>query len=198
MRNFIAALLLAVTCASADAQTASQWRLRGTVQSADLPRMLINERGGQLINLTLADNLLFQEVVPISADAIQQGAFVGTAATPRPDGTLQSIEVVVFAESARGSGEGHYPWDLRPQASMTNATIANLEHGPDGRRLTLRYKDGEKNVVVPLSVPVVTFKPGSRELIVPGAKVFVVAEARDGFPVATRLVIGRDGFEPPM
>ena len=173
-------------------------RLRGTIQKYEAPLLTLRERSGEVITLTLADPLTFQEVLPIDLSAIQPGAFVGTAAVPRTDGTLESLEVVVFPETARGTGEGHYPWDLKPDSTMTNATVADLVGVPNGRRLTLRYKDGEKTVVVPDNVPVVTFKPGEQSLIRPGAKAFIVATLRDGKPVATRLVVGRDGFAPPM
>jgi hypothetical protein len=197
MKKFLAVVLL-LACTGAAAQSAAPWRIRGTIEAFEAPRLFVKERSGQYVNLTLADNVNFQEVLPIKPDAIQPGTFVGTAAVPRADGKLESLEVVVFPEAARGSGEGHYPWDLKPQSSMTNATVAELVPAPGGKQLLLRFKGGEKTVVVPDGVPVVTFRPGSRNLIVPGAKVFVVAETRDGLPVATRLVVGRDGFEPPM
>jgi hypothetical protein len=195
------ALLLAV--ASAHAQTAPGTdtppvRLRGVIQAVDLPRITVKERGGETLTLVLADKLTFQEVLPIAVSAIQPGSFIGTAAVTRADGRLESLEVVVFPEAARGTGEGHYPWDLQPQSSMTNATVADLVQSANGRELTLRYKDGEKRVVVPEGVPVVTFKPGEPALIAPGAKVFIVAVQRNGVPTVTRLVVGRDGFTPPM
>lgn len=173
-------------------------RLRGTIEKYEAPLLTLRERSGEVVTLTLADKLTFQEVLPIALSAIQPGTFIGTAAVPRGDGLLESLEVVVFPEAARGSGEGHYPWDLKPESTMTNATVADLVAAPSGRRLTLRYKDGEKTVVVPDNVPVVTFKPGEPSLIRPGAKVFIVATLQGGKPVATRLVVGRDGFTPPM
>jgi hypothetical protein len=137
--------------------------------------------------------------MPTDITSIQPGSFVGTAAMPRPDGKLEALEVVVFPESARGTGEGHYPWDLKPESTMTNATVANLVRSTGGRTLTLRYKDGEKTVVVPEGVPIVTLGPGDRSLIVPGAKVFIVAETfENGDLVVRRLLVGRNGFQPPM
>ena len=106
--------------------------------------------------------------------------------------------MLVFPEAARGSNEGHIPWDLQPGSTMTNATVAELVATPQGRSLKLRYKDGEKTVVVPDNVPVVTFKPGDRALLVAGAKVVVTAQLRDGKPTALRANAGRDGFAPPM
>jgi hypothetical protein len=148
--------------------------------------------------MTLPEGLPIAEVIPTDITAIQPGSFIGTAAMPRPDGQLQSLEVVVFPEAARGSGEGHYPWDLKPESTMTNATVADLARSPQGRTLTLRYKDGEKKVVVPDGVPVVTFRPGNPGLIVPGARVFIVAEKTDDLYEPRRFLIGRNGFQPPM
>jgi hypothetical protein len=188
---------LALMCAFALAQTPSQ-RLRGTVKSADGATLVLAERSGETVSLALADNFTVNEVVPIAASAIQPGSFIGTAAVPGPNGTLNALEVLVFPESARGTGEGHSAWDLQPGSTMTNATVAELVSAPQGRTMKLRYKDGEKTVVVPDNVPIVTFKPGDRSLLVPGAKVIVFAQLRDGKPTATRALAGRDGFAPPM
>jgi hypothetical protein len=114
------------------------------------------------------------------------------------DGKLRALEVLVFPEAARGAGEGHTAWDLQPGSTMTNATVSQVASAAEGRTLQLRYKDGEKTIEVPVGVPVVTFKPGDRSLLVPGAKVLVTAQLRDGKPTALRALAGRDGFAPPM
>ena len=136
--------------------------------------------------------------LPIDASAIQSGTFVGTTALPGPDGALSAIEVHVFPESARGAGEGHRPWDLGPGSTMTNATVTSVVPSAGGRRMSLHYKDGDKTIVVPDGVPVITMKPGDRSLLVPGAKVMVTAENRNGQPTALRIMTGRNGFAPPM
>lgn len=200
-RHWLALALSAATAsvaAQATAPAAAPVRLRGTIVRVEDARITLKERGGEVLTLTLADSLNLQEVLPIDIAAIKPGAFIGTAAVARANGQLESLEVVVFPEAARGAGEGHYAWDLQPQSTMTNATVTELVSSPRGRELTLRYKDGTKQVVVPKGVPIVTFKPGDRALIKPGAKVFAVAVLRDGQPTATRLVVGRDGFAPPM
>ena len=191
-------LLLALACGAAAAQVNPPVRLRGTVESFTAPSLVIKERSGKMITLTLPDETRVAEVIPTDITSIQPGSFIGTAALPRADGKLEALEVVVFPEAARGTGEGHYPWDLKPESSMTNATVADLARSSDGRTLKLRYKDGEKTVIVPDGVPVVTFRPGDRSLIVPGAKVFIVAEPEDGQFTVKRLLIGRNGFQPPM
>jgi hypothetical protein len=196
MKKLIAACL-ALFCALALAQTPAQ-RLRGTVKSIDGATLVLAERSGETVSLALADNFSVNEVFAIAPAAIQPGSFIGTAAVPGPDGTLSALEVVVFPEAARGTGEGHSAWDLQPGSTMTNATVAELAATPKGRSMKLRYKDGEKTVVVPDNVPIVTFKPADRSLLVPGAKVIVFAQLRDGKPTAVRALAGRDGFTPPM
>jgi hypothetical protein len=197
--KIVVATVLALFCGVVLAQQPNPTqRLRGTVESFDGSTLVVKERSGEVLRLVLADNFSVNEVVPIELGAIQPGSFIGTAAATGADGTLRALEVLVFPEAARGSGEGHYPWDLQPGSTMTNATVADLAATPQGRTMKLRYKDGEKTVFVPLDVPVVTFKPGDRSLIVPGAKVLVTAQQRDGKPTALRALAGRNGFTPPM
>ena len=191
-------LMFAASTGFAQAPPAPTQRLRGTVTSFGDGTLVMLERSGETLRLKLDPKFAVNEVVPIELSAITPGSFIGAAAMPQADGTQRALEVLVFPEAARGSGEGHYPWDLQPGSTMTNATVADLAASADGRTLKLRYKDGEKTLVVPLGVPVVTFKPGDVSLLVPGAKVLVTAQLRDGQPVATRAVAGRNGFAPPM
>ena len=119
---------------------------------------------------------------------------------PQADGTLKALEVLVFPEAARGTGEGHRGWDLMPQSTMTNATVDELVVGgtAGNRTLKLKYKDGEKTLMVPTDAPIVTVKPGDASLLVVGAKLLITAEMKDGKPTATRITAGRNGFAPPM
>jgi hypothetical protein len=189
--------LLALSATMALAQTPSQ-RLRGTVTSFDGATLVIAERSGQSHSLPIAENFSVSEVVPIEPAAIKPGSYIGTAAMPGADGALTALEVLVFPEAARGTGEGHVPWDLQPGSTMTNATVAEVTAVPQGRSMKLRYKDGEKTVTVPENVPVVTFNPGHKGMIVPGAKVLVTSQVREGKPVAVRALVGKDGLVPPM
>jgi len=199
MKRFaIAALVLVFGLAAQAQQPNPTQRLRGSVQSFDGTTLVVKERSGEVIQLALADNFAVSEVVPVELASIQPNSFVGVASLPAADGSLRALEVLVFPEAARGSNEGHYPWDLQPGSMMTNATVADLAAVPQGRSIKLRYKDGEKTVLVPADAPVVTFKPGDRTLLVPGAKVLVTAQLRDGKPTALRAIAGRNGFTPPM
>ncbi len=202
--NKLLIALIAVCCTVASAQTpapspaAPPMRLRATIEKIEGNSMTVKERSGEVITLVLADNLNVSEVFLIALTAIQPGSFIGTAAMPRADGTLDALEVLVLPEAARGNGEGHRPYDLQPGSTMTNATVADLVAAPTGRKLTLRYKEGEKTVNVTDTTPVVSFKPGDRSLLVVGGKVIVTAEVRAGVPTATRVLAGRDGFVPPL
>jgi len=196
-KTWLAALALCVGAVMAQPTTPTM-RLRGTIEKIDPTTLVLKERNGETMTLALADNVTVSEVLPIDATAIQSGSFVGIASLPAADGTLAALEVLVFPESARGTAEGHSAWDLQPGSQMTNATVATIAPGAKGRTMTLRYKDGEKTIVVPEGVPVVTLKPGDRSLLVAGAKVIVTAQNRNGQATALRITAGRDGFQPPM
>jgi hypothetical protein len=130
---------------------------------------------------------------------IKENSFVGIASMKGPDGTLNALEVLVFPEAARGSNEGHYPWDLQPESMMTNATVATVATAPDGQTLTLKYKDGTQTIKVKPGTPIVTFAPGDKADAKVGAKVFLGAtKGADGSLTAGRLLVGKDGMTPPM
>jgi RNase P/RNase MRP subunit p29 len=199
------AALLAAAAAPviASAQAASeQVRIRGTIVRVDANTLVVQDRSGEVVSLARPADMQLSEVYRIKLADIKQGSFIGTAAMPQADGTQKALEVVVFPEAARGTGEGHRPWDLLPQSTMTNATVADLAAAPKsvrgGQQLRLTYKGGEKTVIVPPDVPVVTFRPGTETLLVPGAKVLVNAQEKNGTPTALRVTAGRNGFAPPM
>ena len=200
MKSSLVAAALALSSALALAQTpaAPTERLCGSVVSFDGRTLLMKERSGPTVTLSLDEKFAVNDGGPIEVGAIKSGSYIGTAAQAQPDGSLRALEVLVFPEPQRGIGEGHRPWDLEPGSTMTNATVAELAAQPQGRTLKLRYKDGEKTVIVPDGVPIVTFAPGDASLLVPGAKVIVTATQRDGKPVALRTSAGRNGFAPPM
>ncbi len=197
-RFFIAAVALASAIGAAAQPATPSQRLRGTIETVDAGSMVLKERNGETLKLVFADNLSVSEALPIDPGQIQSGTFVGTASVASADGNLSALEVLVFPEAMRGTGEGHSNWDLQPGSMMTNATVASVTPVAKGRTITLRYKDGEKTIVVPDGVPIVTLKPADRTLLVAGAKVIVTAQNRDGKLTALRVTAGRDGFAPPM
>jgi hypothetical protein len=199
------ALLAAVPLAMAQAPANPTLRLRATIEKVDATSLTVRERNGEVITLVRPAAMDVSEVYPLALADIKPGSYIGTAAMPQADGSQLALEVVVFPEAARGTGEGHRPWDLRPESTMTNATVADLAAAPSsvpgGQKLTLRYKDGEKTVIVPPGAPVVSFKPGKADenaLLVPGAKVMITAQEQAGKPTALRVIVGRNGFAPPM
>ncbi len=185
--------------ALAQAPAAPPQRIRGDVVALDGQNLQVRSRTGELINVKLGDNFTVNAVVKIGVERIVSGAYVGTATMPQADGTHKSLEVLLLPEARRGSGEGHYPWDLQPGSMMTNATVTNVVTTASSRQLTLKYKDGEKVVVVPADTPIVTFEPGERSMLVPGAHVLLTATKQpDGTLTAAGVAVGKDGLVPPM
>ncbi|HLX30304.1 MAG TPA: hypothetical protein VKV24_17640 [Casimicrobiaceae bacterium] len=177
----------------------STQHVRGDVVSIEGTKLTVRTHTGEVAKIDLAENYRVSAVVRAGPEAIKEGAFIGTAAMPQPDGTERALEVLVLPESRRGSGEGHYPWDLKPGSMMTNATIAQVQNIDGARRMTLRYKDGEKTIVLPPDAPIVTLEPGSRDMLVPGAHVLVSASVKpDGSLSAAGVAVGKDGLVPPM
>jgi hypothetical protein len=172
-------------------------RMRGWIESVSATRMGVRERGGELIELVLPAKLVVNEVYAIELSDIKPGSFIGVGAMPQADGVQRAIAVTVFPEAMRGTGEGHRPFDFMPQSTMTNATVAGVMAAPDGRKLQVQYKDGEKSILVPQGTPVVTFKPTDRSLLVPGASISLSAQTIDGQPTALRISVGRNGFAVP-
>ena len=194
--SLVAPLVLAQTTVPT-APAASAARVRGTIQAVAPGTLTVKDRSGEVLELVLPPKVTVSEVYPMALADIQPGSFIGTAAMPQADGTERAIAVTVFPESARGAGEGHRPFDMLPQSTMTNATVADVVASPKGRTLQLKYKDGERAIVVPLDAPVVSFYPGDAILLVVGASVSLTAQLVDGKPTITRINAGRNGFQLP-
>lgn len=194
---FLKANLQSGPVSVSSASTTPAVRLRGTLQSVEPDSVTLKTRSGEIIKLALPASLVVSEVYPIALADIQAGSFVGVGGLPQADGSQRAIAVTVFPESARGSGEGHRPFDLAPESTMTNATVADLAAAPEGRKLRLKYKDGEQTIVVPPGTPIVSFRPADRSLLGPGASVSLTAQAIDGKPTAQRINAGRNGFTLP-
>lgn len=195
------ALLVAATIAAAQApQSPPPVRVRGTIDSVDGSMLNVTARDGSKLMVKLADNGMIVGVVKASLSDVKQGSFVGITAMPQPDGTQKAVEIHIFPESMRGTGEGHRPWDLMPNSTMTNANIDSQVATSDGQKLVLKYKDGEKTFIVPANVTVVTYAPATAADLKPGAKIFVVAGTKepDGTVVAPRINVGLNGVTPPM
>jgi hypothetical protein len=131
---------------------------------------------------------------------IKEGSFIGVSAMPQPDGSQRALHIHIFPEAMRGTAEGHSPWDVQPSSTMTNATVEQMVTGVEGQVVAVKYRDGEKKIIVPPETPIVTYVPGDRAELKPGAKIFIVAAQKqsDGSLSAARVSVGRDGLTPPM
>jgi hypothetical protein len=181
------------------AQAQDTVRVRGAIANIDGATYVIKARDGAELRVALADNAQIAAVVKASLADIKQGLFVGVTAMPQADGSLSALEVHIFPEAMRGTGEGHYSWDLRPQSTMTNANVDQVVTAVDGQTLTLKYKDGEKKILVAADTPIVAYVRGDNNDLKPGAKVFIAAVKQpDGTLQGRAWRIGRDGVTPPM
>jgi hypothetical protein len=173
-------------------------RVRGTVERIEGPVFVVKARDGSEVKLTVTDNPLFVVIVPGKMSDIKSGMYVGSAGTMQEDGTQKAIEVHIFPESMRGTGDGHYDWDLLPKSKMTNGSVEQAVTGVDGPVLSVKYKDGEKKLVVTPQTVVVTYDKGAREDIQPGTKIFVSAAKKqpDGTLQTPRITYGRNGEGP--
>jgi hypothetical protein len=193
----LGALAIAASGNAALAQEAV--RVRGAIERIEGSTYVIKARDGAEVNVTLADNAQIAGVVKASLSDIKQGLFVGVRGMPQADGSQSAFEVHIFPEGMRGTGEGHYAWDLRPLSTMTNANIDQIVTAVDGQTLTLRHKNGENKIFVPADTPIVAYVLGDKSDLKPGAKVFIAAiKQPDGTLQGRAWRVGRDGVTPPM
>ena len=201
-KSLFAGALIALLAVSAGAQTPPEGtptRIRGTVEKLDGQTLTVKSREGQQLTIALAPNFTVAAVVKKSLGDIKAGDFVGAASTKGTDGKLHALEVLIFPEALRGTGEGERAWDLTPDSLMTNATVAGIASAAQGQALKVTYKGGESEIIVAPSTPVVTFAPGDASLLKPGAAVFIGAITKpDGSLSAARVNAEKDGVKPPM
>ncbi len=198
MKTILAIGLTVVLAGAASAQPAPS-RIRGTIASFSGKSLVLTQRGGQSVTLAVPDDARVTVVSNTDLSDVKPGSFIGSAAVAQPDGTLKALEVHVFAESMRGSGEGNRPMDIGPQTSMTNGTVGTIA-GSDGRTLTVKYgSDGEKKITVPSDIPIVAYELGSLSLLVPGTDVTVIpTKEADGTLDASRINVGKNGMKLPF
>jgi hypothetical protein len=174
-------------------------RVRGTIEAVDGNVLAVKSRGGEDVKLNMTGDVSVVGITRISLSDIKVGSFIGSTTVPGPDGSQNAVEVHVFPENMRGTGEGSRPYDLRPNSTMTNATVADSVVGNDGHTLTIKYRGGEKKVVVTPETPVVTYVPADKSDLKPGAKVIAfMKKLPDGSLETSRVSVGRDGLTPPM
>ncbi len=184
---------------SAVAQQPKTMRVRGTIEKVDGDKLVVKQDGGAEVTLTLTANAKIVAVVKATLAEIKSGDFVGSAAMPQADGSQKALEVHIFAESMRGTGEGHRPFTI-PNSTMTNGTVGDMVTATAGNTLTVKYKGGEKKIVVGPDVPVVRYIVTDRGELKPGAHIVALNAVKkpDGSIDAPRINVGRDGASPPM
>jgi hypothetical protein len=200
-RLFVAALAASSILASyASAQQAPPLRIRGTIETVDGNLLGIKTREGTDVKVRMTDNVAVFAVVKTELSQIKEGSYIGVTAMPQPDGVQKAVAVHIFPENQRGAAEGFRPWDQRPGSTMTNATVAETVKGTDGQNILVKYKDGEKKVVVPPDTPIVSFVASDKSEVKPGVKIIIFGAAKkeDGTLEANRVNVGRDGITPPM
>ena len=193
------AMLAAAILAAAAQQTPTPTRVRGTIVGVDGDVVAVKSRSGEDVRLRMTSDIRLVGIIKISLADIKLGSFIGTTTVPGPDGRHDAVEVHVFPENMRGTGEGSRPYDLKPNSTMTNATVAEQVVGTDGQTLLIKYKDGEKKVTVSPDTPVVTYVPADKSDLKAGAKIIAfVKQLPDGSFETNRISVGRDGLTPPM
>lgn len=194
LRPALAIAILAASCTTVISQP-----VRGTIVKVDGNVLALRSGEGAELELTLTENATIVAVVKASMADIKEGTFLGSAAMPQPDGSQRALEVHIFPERMRGAGEGHRPYGPVPSGTMTNgAATEPTVTGVDGHTIIVKYKDGEKKIVIPPGVPIVRYEIGSKDDLKAGARftVFTPVKKPDGSLEASRINVGRDGVVP--
>jgi hypothetical protein len=188
--------------AEAQAPQGKPVTIRGKISAVEKQSLKVTTSAGEVL-VKLPDDVRIGGVEAAKLSDITAGNYVGTTAVKQADGNLKALEVHIFPESSRGTGEGHRPWDLQPGSTMTNANVEKVEQVAvekvQGQLLTLKYKDGEQKVFIPPETPIVKNVPGDQSLLKPGTGVYIPAvRGEDGTLTATRITVGVGGIMPPM
>jgi len=198
MKSLFTGLALTLTVAATTARADDIVRYRGTIEKVDGSTLTVKPRTGDPVTVTFSGDTKILSASTGKLADIKSESYIGTAAIPQPDGTQKALQVTVFASSLRGTADGHYPWDLGSNSTMTNGAVGTLS-GTDGRTMLVKYQGGEKKVVVPEDVPVTLVDPGEKSIVVPGAKVVAFTKkGADGTLSAPILIVGRNGTVPSM
>jgi hypothetical protein len=196
---FALAMVASSTIYAMAQQPPTPTRVRGTIEGVNGDVLAVKSRGGEDVKLHMTSDIRVVGITKIALSDIKVGSFIGTTTVPGPDGVQNAVEVHVFPEDMRGTGEGSRPYDLRPNSSMTNATVADSVIGNDGHTLLIKYRGGEKKVQVSPETPVVTYVAADKSDLKAGAKVIAfMKKLPDGSFETNRVSVGRDGLTPPM
>jgi ABC-type Fe3+-hydroxamate transport system substrate-binding protein len=195
-----AAGLAFIMTTAAVAQPAPTVRVRGEITKVEGTTLTVKSRSGEMLTVKLAEPPRIAAMVKSSLADIKEGSFIGVSGMPQPDGTQKAYGVHIFMDSQKGVVADRFSdWDGRPGSTMTNANVATTVSGNDGQNLLVKYKDGEKKVIIPPGTPIAKYAPGGPEDLKVGAKVFVGAATKqaDGTLLAPNIAVGRD-IDPPQ
>ena len=196
---FALAMVASSTIYAIAQQPPTPTRIRGTIEGVNGDVLAVKSRGGEDVKLHMTSDIRVVGITKIALSDIKVGSFIGTTTVPGPDGIQNAVEVHVFPEDMRGTGEGSRSYDLRPNSSMTNATVAESVVANDGHTLLIKYRVGEKKVQVSPETPVVTYVAAEKSDLKAGAKVIAfMKKLPDGSFETNRVSVGRDGLTPPM
>jgi hypothetical protein len=197
IRYLFAGVAMAAVLAASPLAAQQSQRVRGTIESVDGSSITVKQAEGADVTVKLADNVQVFGVVAGKLADIKAGDYVGVGAMPQPDGSQKAIQVMIFAESQRGTGEGFRPWD-RPGTTMTNGTVNTTAASVDGQTLTVKYKDGEQKITVSPDATIRAYVIGDKSELKPGAHIAIVRadKAADGTLSTGRVNVGRDGVVP--
>jgi hypothetical protein len=196
----VAGFSLLLATSASHAEPAPPVRVRGTVEASDAALLTVKTRENTTVKVKVTDNVVVRGIVKAALADIKENSFIGVTGIPQPDGSQKALEIHIFPENMRRTGEGFRPWDLSPGSTMTNATVSQMVKSVDGQTITLKYKDGEKKIVVTSDTLIVTYVPGSKDELKPGAKIFIAGARKldDGTLETGAISVGRDGLMPPM
>ena len=197
--RILATIVLLLAAAPTVSAQDAPVRVRGTIERVEGDIYIVKARGGVEVKVKLPDNVMVVALTKATLADIKQGSYVGVSGMPQPDGSQKALEVHIFPEAMRGAGEGHRPWDLQPSSTMTNGAVEQTSASADGQVLMLKYKDGEKKIIVSPSTPIVIYVPGDKGELKPGTPIFISAATKqpDGTLTTPRVNVGR-GVAPPM
>jgi hypothetical protein len=202
MPRALAASLAAVSmfATAAWAQAPATVRIRGAIEAVDGSMLTVKSREGAEMKVRMTDNVVVIGIAKSSLADIKPNSYIGVSGMPQEDGSQKALAIHIFPEAQRGTGEGFRAWDLRPNSTMTNATVAETVAGTDGQNITVKYKDGEKKVVIGADTPIVSFVTGDKAELKPGAKIIIFGATKkdDGTLETNRVGVGLDGITPPM
>ena len=197
----VAGFALLLAASASFAQQSPPVRVRGTVEAVEGGILTVKSRDGKTTyKVKLTDNAAVRGIVKAPLTDIKANSYIGVTGMPQADGSQKAVEIHIFPEPMRGVGEGHRSWDLIPNSTMTNATVAQMVKGVQGDEITLKYKDGDKKIVVVPETVIVTYVPGNKDELKPGAKIFIAGANKkdDGTLEAASVSVGRGGVTPPM